>query len=53
MAKVSYKPADGEPTDTEQFGYVFEGKKPVEVTDAKHLMKFEGNPDFVVEHDKK
>lgn len=34
--------------DTVQFGYVFEGGKPVDVTDEKHLAKFRGNPAFEV-----
>lgn len=47
MAKVSYLPGD-----TEQFGYVFHGGKPVDVTDAKHLAKFRGNRFFNVEEEK-
>lgn len=43
MAKVKY--LDG---DTSQFGYEFAGGKPVEVTEAKHLAKFAGNPFFEV-----
>lgn len=43
MAKVKY--LDG---DTSQYGYAFEGGKPVEVTDAKHLAKFAGNRFFEV-----
>jgi hypothetical protein len=43
MAKVKY--LDG---DTSQYGYEFAGGKPVEVTDAKHLAKFAGNPFFEV-----
>jgi len=35
--------------DTEQFGYVFTGGEPVEVTNEKHLAKFSGNPAFEVE----
>lgn len=43
MAQVKY--LDG---NTTQFGYVFEGGEAVEVTDAKHLSKFAGNPFFEV-----
>jgi len=43
MAQVKY--VYGE---TVQFGYVFEDGKAVDVTDAKHLAKFEGNAFFEV-----
>lgn len=47
MAKVKYLG----PEDTTQFGYTFEGGKPVEVTDEKHLAKFRGNAAFEVAED--
>ena len=34
--------------DTEQFGYLFVGSDPVEVTDPGHLAKFQGNASFEV-----
>ncbi|WJR67237.1 hypothetical protein QTA58_00235 [Neorhizobium sp. CSC1952] len=43
MAKVKYKPGT-----TSQYGYDFADGKAVEVTDAKHLAKFRGNPFFEV-----
>lgn len=49
MAKVLYCPDDDMPESTEQYGYIFDGGKSVEVTDAKHLRKFSGNPFFEVE----
>jgi len=52
MAKVTYKPADGESKDTTQFGYDFKGGKAVEVTDAAHLRKFRGNRFFEVSETK-
>ncbi|MDX3926742.1 MAG: hypothetical protein QHC90_13185 [Shinella sp.] len=43
MAQVKYRPGA-----TSQFGYDFEEGKSVEVTDARHLAKFRGNPFFEV-----
>lgn len=47
--KVTYKPDDDMPKETEQYGHRFVAGKPVDITDAKHLMKFRGNPWFMVE----
>lgn len=49
MAQVSYHPEPGVSDDTEQFGYHFSNGKPTDVTDAKALAKFAGNPFFLVE----
>ena len=52
MAKVKYKPADGESDQTSQFGYDFKGGKAVEVDDPLHLAKFRGNRFFEVSETK-
>ena len=52
MAKVTYQPEDGAPTETTQFGSEFKGSKPTEVTDEKALAKFRGNPFFKVADEK-
>jgi hypothetical protein len=57
MGKVSYAPDNEQiaqgalPENTEQFGYSFEGHKPVEVTNPAHLRKFAGHPFFKVSGD--
>ncbi len=48
MAHVKYVPDSDMPEETKQFGYDFTKGKSVEVTDERHLDKFEGNRFFEV-----
>jgi hypothetical protein len=52
MAKVSYDPKADDtaalPENTTQFGYEFNGTKPVDVDNPAHLRKFAAHPHFKV-----
>lgn len=50
MAKVTYKPAEGEPTTHTQYGITW-GPEPVEVTNPAVLARVRGNRYYQVEGD--